>query len=180
HAMTAAAYRARWLIDGIRDAPLRDATLLVEGGRVRGVTTDGTLPPGAEVVDLGESTLLPGLIDCHVHLPFDASADPVAALAKLSVPSATLRAYRHAHLSLQRGATTVRDVSSPHGIAIGLREAIESGVVDGPRILACGSHISITGGHGSAFGIEVDGVAEVRRAVRLQIKAGADLIKIMG
>ncbi len=178
--MTTTAYRARWLIDGIRDAPLRDATLVVERGRILRVATDGGLPPGTDVVDLGDSTLLPGLIDCHVHLPFDASADPVAALAKLSIPSATLRAYRHAHLALERGATTVRDVSSPHGIAIGLREAIESGIVDGPRILACGSHISITGGHGNAFGIEVDGVAEVRKAVRLQIKAGADLIKVMG
>jgi imidazolonepropionase-like amidohydrolase len=178
-AMTKSAYRARWIIDGVSDSPVKDGTLLIEDGKVLEVGTRLGLSEDLPVVDLGEATLLPGLIDCHVHLPFDGSADPVASLAKHSVPVGTLMAFNHAQNILRQGVTTVRDVSAPHGISIGLRDAIEAGIVTGPRILASGTHICMTGGHGADFGIEVDGPDEVRKAVRQQLKAGADLIKVM-
>jgi imidazolonepropionase-like amidohydrolase len=176
--VTKTAYKARWIIDGVRDSEIADGILVVEDGNV--VSVGGGQPPSdAQLIDLGNATLLPGLIDCHVHLPFDASADPVDVLARQSIPYGTMMAYKHAQIVLQSGVTTVRDVSSPHGITLGLRDAIAAGVVTGPRILSAGTHISITGGHGSVFGVEADGPQELRKAVREQLKAGADFIKLM-
>lgn len=123
---------------------------------------------------------MPRLVDCHVHLPFDGSSDPVDVFSRWSVAQATVMALKHAQINLRKGITTVRDVSTPHGISIALRNAIEMDEVEGPRIVAAGTHICITGGHGSSFGVEIDGVEEMRKAVRAQFKAGADFIKLMG
>ncbi|TDD51818.1 amidohydrolase family protein [Nonomuraea terrae] len=166
------------LFDGVSETPLDNAVLTIEDGVVAEVGTYADAPP-AGAVHLPDATILPGLVDCHVHLPFDASADPVASTMAKTVPAATLQAVRNAQTLLRHGVTTVRDVSSPHGIAIELRDAIAQGLLDGPDIRACGTHLTITGGHGCAFGIEVDSVDEIRTAVRTQIKAGADLLKVM-
>ena len=148
-----------------------------------GVITDvSQVTPGSEPHDalhVPDATAVPGLVDCHVHLPFDASADPVAAVLAMSIPDATLQAVSNARTLLEHGVTTVRDVSSPHGISIAVREAAARGWIDAPTVRACGSHITITGGHGCAFGLEVDSEHEIRKAVRSQIHAGADLLKIM-
>jgi imidazolonepropionase-like amidohydrolase len=172
------AYRARWVIDGVGSTALDNGAVVVEGDIILSVGTE--VPSDAEVVELGDATLLPGLVDCHVHLPFDGSTDPVAVFSRWSVAQATVMALKHAQINLRKGITTVRDVSTPHGISIALRNAIETNEVEGPRIVAAGTHICITGGHGSSFGVEVDGVEEMRKAVRGQFKAGADFIKLMG
>lgn len=174
------AYRARWLIDGQSDDTLEGGVVIVEGRSVIAYGSSLPIPDDCSVVDLGSSTILPGLIDCHVHLPFDGSVDPVDRLSRWSVPQATIMALAHAQEALAAGITTVRDVSSPHRIAIALRETIAAGHVLGPRIVSAGTHLCMTGGHGSVFGVEVTGAVEMRRAVREQLRSGADFIKLMG
>jgi imidazolonepropionase-like amidohydrolase len=172
------AYKARWVIDGVGSTALDNGAVVVQGDIILSVGTE--VPPDAEVVELGDATLLPGLVDCHVHLPFDGSSDPVDVFSQWSIAQAAVMALKHAQINLRKGITTVRDVSTPHGISIALRNAIDADEVEGPRIVAAGTHICITGGHGSSFGVEVDGVEEMRKAVRGQFKAGADFIKLMG
>lgn len=169
---------ARWIIDGVADSVLQDHALVVQGSSIGGVVPRGDAPPDAPSINLGDATVLPGLIDCHVHLPFDGSRKP--SVAGLSAPQITLRAYKHAQIVLRSGVTTVRDVGCPQEVSVALRDAIDSGDVEGPRIVASGRAICITGGHGSGEGVEADGPAEMRKAVRGQLKAGADWIKLMG
>lgn len=170
---------ARWLYDGVSDAPVENAVLTIEDGAITDVASCSPSDVPADAVQVGDATILPGLVDCHVHLPFDASADPVAALLAMSVPAATLQGIKNAQTILRQGVTTVRDVSTPHGISLAIRDAVAHGWVDGPDVRACGTHLTITGGHGCAFGIEVDSTDAIRTAVRSQIKAGADLVKVM-
>src|SRR5579872_6114908 len=114
--MTLVAYSARWLIDGIHDRPIENGVVVVNGSRIEGAGAI-PVPATAKEVDLGNVTLMPGLIDCHVHLPFDGSTEPVDAFKRLSIASATLMALKHSQLLLRKGITTVRDVSTPNGIS---------------------------------------------------------------
>jgi imidazolonepropionase-like amidohydrolase len=134
---------------------------------------------GREVINLEGRFLLPGMIDCHVHLCLDGSADPMQSLRKDSMQMATLKAARNAYLSLLAGVTTVRDLGSLNGITISLRDAINLGIAVGPRIVCCNQAVCITGGQGWEFSRQADGVDEVRQAVREQFRAGANCIKLM-
>ena len=131
------------------------------------------------VLDISKKTILPGLIDAHVHLCLDGSSEPVTALLKDSIPALTLKVVRHARLTLEAGVTTVRDLGGKDYVDIHIRNGIESKLIQGPRILCSGRLICITGGHGWQFGQEADGTDGVREAVREQLKEGADLIKLM-
>jgi imidazolonepropionase-like amidohydrolase len=173
--------KAALLIDGSGAEPLRDALVVVEGNRIAAVGRAGevVVPDGAGIVDLGPRTLLPGLIDLHAHLTNWLPApvgqlDPAAGCA--------FEAAGNLRQALARGVTTIRDVGSYGDIGIAAKHAVEHGLVPGPRVFACRNIICMTGGHGSeaAPGIarEADGPDDVRRAVREQIKAGADLIKV--
>jgi imidazolonepropionase-like amidohydrolase len=132
-----------------------------------------------DIVDLEGRTLLPGIIDCHVHLCLDGSADPMRSLQSESEPVTTLKTARNAQLTLLAGVTTVRDMGARNGVTLPIRDAVAEGIVPGPRILSSGRCICMTGGHGWPFGREADGEDEVRKAVREQIKAGVDVIKLM-
>jgi len=134
---------------------------------------------GDEVVDLEGRTLLPGIIDCHVHLCLDGSADPVKPLHADSDPMVTLKAAKHGQLTLLAGVTTVRDMGAKNSVTLPLRDAVSAGIVPGSRILSSGQCICMTGGHGWSFGREADGETGVRQAVREQLKAGVDVIKLM-
>jgi imidazolonepropionase-like amidohydrolase len=168
-----------WLYDGTAPDAVEHAALTIEGGTVTHISAirPGEEPDGA--IRLPDATAMPGMIDCHVHLPFDGSADPVATMLERSVPESTLQAAHNARTILRQGVTTIRDVSSPHGIAIAVRDAVAAGRLEGPDVRPCGTHLTITGGHGCAFGLEVDSIDQIRTAVRSQIKAGADAIKVM-
>jgi imidazolonepropionase-like amidohydrolase len=169
------------LVDGT-GAPARPGTsVLADGGRITWIGPDDQAPdvPEHAVVDGGGRSLLPGLINAHVHLCNDGGPDLAAQVAADTVPLATLRAATLASLTLQSGVTTVRDCGAASGIVIELAKAIDDGLVPGPRVVAAGRVITMTGGHGHFIGREVDGVDAVRRAVRAEIKEGADFIKVM-
>jgi imidazolonepropionase-like amidohydrolase len=164
------------LLDGTGAPPRALVDVVLEGGKIAHV--GGPFPDGAsEVVDLQRRTLMPGLIDCHVHLTFSGEAQEVERAATVPVPDLAWTAAANARETLEGGVTTVRDVGARAGVAIRLREAIAAGRVPGPRMRAAGAIICMTGGHGWFIGREADGPDDVRRAVREQLKAGADCIK---
>ena len=131
------------------------------------------------VFDLSGKAILPGLIDCHVHLCMDGSSDSMTSLMKEPIALNSLKAARHARLTLEAGITTVRDMGGRDYVDISLRNAIRGKVVQGPRMLCSGKMVCMTGGYGWQYSQEADGPEGVRKAVREQIKAGADVIKLM-
>ena len=166
------------LIDGTGAEPARGRAVVVEDGRIARVVSDGELPRGRRV-DLAGATLRPGLINCHVHLCLGAEADPIRPLRDDSVALVALKAMGRAQASLAAGVTTVRDLGGHHYAEMAVRRAVAEGIVAGPRIVAAGKVICMTGGHGHWTGREADGPDDVRRAVREQLKAGADVIKLI-
>jgi imidazolonepropionase-like amidohydrolase len=159
---------------------LEHATVLVEGERIVKVTEgDVSIPRQARVITLDQLTILPGFIDCHVHFCSDASADPITALMREPPPITTLKAARFARQTLMAGITSVRDMGGRDGIDLSVRDAIRSGLIVGPRMLASGKLICMTGGQAWPMGREADGPDEVMKAAREQIKAGADVVKLM-
>ncbi len=175
----ATAYRAARVFDGKSKRGTEDGAVVIEGDRIASVGPVTEVPPGTEVVDLGDATLLPGLIDAHVHLVWGASAEPHELVARESHALTALRCARNAALHLQAGVTTVRDVGATGGLSVDVARAVELGVLPGPRVVAAGRVIAMTGGHAWFLGREADGADEVRRAVREEMKEGATCIKLM-
>ena len=175
--------RADRLIDGTGATPVPDAVLLVAEGRIAGVfggqAPEGLVPPGTPVLDYRGCTLLPGLIDAHVHLnlPGDGSTleQAVQEADGVLVATATFAVTR----ALAAGITTVRDMGAARSTVFQVRRAMELGHGHGARIVAGGQPITITGGHTWYLGGEADGMDGVRRKVREMAKLGADFIKIM-
>jgi imidazolonepropionase-like amidohydrolase len=154
--------------------------VLVEGERILKVSTgEIPVPKGAQRIALDGRTLLPGFIDCHVHFCLDGSPDPVGTLVREHASLVTLKAADSARRTLLAGVTSVRDMGGKDGIDLALRDAIRSGLVLGPRMLASGRVICMTGGHGWQLGQEADGPDEVMKVAREQIKAGVDVVKFM-
>ena len=176
------------VIDGTGRAPLERATVRVADGRIVEVAELGGAPP-EDSTDLDGRTLMPGLIDAHAHLSSDISRSPgfgppPALHGELPRPRALgyFVLAKTARALLAAGVTTVRDVGSYDDEAIVLREAVRLGLVAGPRILSCGRIISATAPGGAIFGSmyrEADGPDDMRKAVREQLRRGADFIKLM-
>lgn len=176
---------------------LREKVLItIRDGRIEkvGPAAGTEIPAGSEVIDLSESTVLPGLIDCHTHLGMRADRyDELYAFTDTPFNHA-FAAVIHARKTLEAGFTTVRDVGSHPFLAVDLRNSINEGLVVGPRIVAGGPGISITGGHGDLNNFSpqtrvmmfpeerdyriADGVEQIRHVVRAQVKYGVDVIKI--
>ncbi|WP_343283801.1 amidohydrolase family protein [Streptomyces sp. TM32] len=134
---------------------------------------------GAIRFDFPDSTVLPGLIDSHVHLAFDASSDPVAALQDADDEILLEDMAERARQLLSTGVTTVRDLGDRDALAVRLRDAIASGSLPGPRILSATTPLTSPGGHCWFFGGEVEGTDAIRALVRRNVEAGADVIKVM-
>jgi imidazolonepropionase-like amidohydrolase len=166
------------LIDGTGAEPVRGRAVVVEGDRITQVVADARAPRGRRI-DLSGCTLLPGLINCHVHLCFGAEADPVRALKDEPPALTALKALRRAQETVEAGVTTVRDLGGREYVELAVRRAIAEGLFPGPRILGAGRPVCMTGGHGNFIGREADGPDDVRKAVREQLKAGADVIKLI-
>ena len=189
------ALRAARMFDGTSDSTIADAVVIVQGSRITAKGSRLPVPAGAQVVDLGDVTILPGFIDAHTHVTDESSddwnADTIAGLRR-TIPEATLRAAEYARRTLMAGFTTVRDVGSADYMDVGLRNAIAAGLTVGPRMLvsvhalgARGGHCDNTGFPYQRFGPEpgiADGIAsgpdQFRDAVRFQVKYGADVIKV--
>jgi imidazolonepropionase-like amidohydrolase len=132
-----------------------------------------------KVFDIFGKSVLPGLIDAHVHLCLDGSPDPMASVSKDSTPQLTLKAAHHAHQTLEAGVTTIRDMGGRDYVDLAIRDGIESGLLQGPRMICSGRLVCMTGGHGWQFGREASGVDGVREAVREQLKMGVNFIKLI-
>lgn len=173
-------YRVGLLIDGRGDRPAEQVGIWVEAGRIKAVLQPGdAIPDGAKVIDLTGYTVLPGLIDMHVHIDYWYSQPNVMEYMEGDGLAACLAA-RNLRSTLEKGITTLRDVSS--GLGLQLRRAVELGFVPGSRLFTAAKGICMTGGHGwdMAKGVrQADGPEDVRKAVREQVRAGADLIKIL-
>ena len=185
--------KAARMFDGRSDRTVSPGLVVVENGKIASV--GGAPPAGAEVIDLGDATLLPGFIDAHVHLSMEASdnwlADFYSRIMRFPAEQAHY-AELYARRTLDAGFTTVRDVGSWEYVALGLRNAINAGIAEGPRMLVSNYAIGATGGHtdgtpyppdrvrasGPREGV-CNGPEECRAAVRYQIKYGADVIKCM-
>jgi imidazolonepropionase-like amidohydrolase len=137
------------------------------------------LAPDVELIDAKGLTVLPGLINAHVHFSLDGGPDSVGNLVKEAHLISAYKAAYAAEATLLAGTTTVRDVGCSGAIGPMLKKAIEAGFVKGPRMLTSGACIVMTGGHNRFIGVEVDGVDEARKAARQQLKLGADLIKVV-
>ncbi len=189
------ALRAARMFDGRSDATVPNAVVLVQGGTILAAGSGLAVPPGATVIDLGDATLLPGFIDSHTHLTGESGDNYVQDFfdgLRRPVTEEVFYGARNARKTLEAGFTTVRDVGSEKDLDVGLRNAIADGLTPGPRMLVARYALGATGGHcdntgfpPNTFGPEpgldkgiLHGADEGRQAVRLDVKYGADVIKM--
>ncbi len=171
-------YAGGKIFDG--EATLEDHGLLVEGTSIARVAPLAEFEGFAGAhIDTAGGTLLPGLIDCHVHLDYIASGDPRASMEKMGPGQIVLAALANAQKSLAGGITGLRDCGGKDYLEFAVRDACNSGTFLGPTIRCAGRMICMTGGHGNSIARVADGTQEVVKAVREQVHAGSDLIKIM-
>lgn len=176
--MTATVYRVRRVFDGEDMSDSGPRLVVVDGPDVVDVAPDRR-SPGLPVTDLGDVTVLPGLVDAHVHLVWDGSVAPEARVAADGPVHTAFRAAAHAAAHLRAGVVAVRDLGSTDALAIAVARAVDDGLVRGARVIAAGRAITMTGGHVHCIGREADGVDGVRHAVRAELKGGAGCIKLM-
>jgi imidazolonepropionase-like amidohydrolase len=186
--------KAAHLFDGRSGQLVSPGQLVVQGQRIVAVGANAAVPAGARVIDLGDATLLPGFIDAHTHISTNHDDDWAKGFYEnmLRFPvEQSFHAARNAKATLQAGVTTVREVGAPDFVDVALRNAINDGLVEGPRMLVAGHAIGSTGGHCDSSPITPErmkpagplegvcnGAEECRLAVRQQMKFGADVIKI--
>jgi imidazolonepropionase-like amidohydrolase len=187
--------KAARMFDGVSDRVVSPGLVVVFGDKIRAIGSNAEIPPGSQTIDLGDATLLPGFMDAHTHLTFTFTTDfrqQELDNFKKPITERAIESTVNARITLMAGFTTVRDVGSADYMDVGLRNAINNGVVPGPRMLVAVHAIGSTGGHcddaagykfnvfGRESGIQ-DGVVnnpdEARAAVRFNIKYGADVIK---
>ena len=168
------------VIDGTGQAPKDGMSVVIEGDTITGLSTGPADAAGARVLDLEGGYLLPGLWEVHAHLG-DLIPDPHNLLETEAIGDYTIRAGRNAMDALHAGITGIRVVGESSFVDVAWKRAFEAGVMVGPRLFVCTRGISISGGHGHGTlgALEVDGPWEMRKAVRENLKHGADQIKLM-
>ena len=173
------AIKARQVIDGTGRDSIRDGVVLVDGERIAAVgpAAEVAIPREAEVLDLGDQTLLPGLVDAHSHGPLAPGEGNQPGQWQAPDAALTIRALRHLRRDLRTGVTTMRLMGDKNFNDLVYRRAIEAGEVPGPRLIVSTRAIRASNGHGGSA-IPADGPDEVRRSARENLRAGADLIKL--
>lgn len=172
-----AVYKNFTLIDGTGKEPVENSYMVVEGEKIVEVGVGEYGGEFDEAIDLAGKYVMPGLINAHVHVTMEPKGDQSGPLASDAVIA--MRSARNAKMHLDMGTTFLRDVGGTNNIDLDLRDAINSKLVEGAQFLASAKVVTMTGGHGWSLGREADGADEVRKAVREQLRAGADLIKLM-
>jgi len=181
--------KAARLIDGQGGAPTANPVVVIEDDKIARVGAGLAVPAGAEVVDLGGATLLPGLIDCHTHITGQPGENYYDDMFRKSPIDSAVVAHVYARRTLEAGFTAVRDVGAGELIDVAMRNAINKGEMAGPRMQVATLAVSATGGHGDLSGFSpylsfkslnniADGVDEIRKLVRTEVKYGADVIKV--
>jgi imidazolonepropionase-like amidohydrolase len=164
------------LIDGLGNPAIERGAIAIVDGRITAIGPDLAPPPGVDVLDAGGRTVVPGFINLHSHLIRRKRPDDPP---KMSTVAEVVRGVRNAREALGQGITTARELGARDHLDIELRDLIDQGGVPGPRIFASGRPITRTGGHNHEFSREADGPDEVRKAVRAELKAGCDVLKVM-
>jgi imidazolonepropionase-like amidohydrolase len=168
------------LIDG-NGRTIERATIIIRNETIHaaGPSRSVSIPRGAIRIDGRGLTVLPGLIDCHVHLCLGAEPDVVRAIGQETPTETLIKSSQMARQTLEAGITTVRDVGSRDHSIFALKRAIDKGLTVGPRIVGAGLAICMIGGHARFIGQEVEGIEQVREVVRAQIAGGAQVIKVI-
>lgn len=177
-------YLGRTLFTSNRNCDIiQDFALLIEGERILWVGGKDVFEPTPDVdrIDLGDAFVMPGLIDAHVHLIGESIAEDDAdhSCENRRVSAMICRGASNAKALLKAGVVACRDLGSVGGYALGVRDSIEAGELEGPNILACGYAVCATGGHGYGISYEADGRDAVASCVRKSVKDGADVVKLM-
>ncbi len=172
--------RIKGLLDVDRETVIDNAFVLVDGSRIIGIGRQSEMPPlgtRPEIIDFPGHYLLPGLINCHVHLCLPSGGVPFH--HRQSNEMALLTAVRNMQTELESGVTTLRDCGDQNGVLFALRQALELGILSGPRMLLCGPPLTATRGHAYFLGGVAETCEELRTNVRQRIEAGADFIKLI-
>jgi imidazolonepropionase-like amidohydrolase len=190
---TLKAIKAGKLIDVTSGKILTNQIILIDNNKITAVGSGIEIPANAEIIDLSNATVLPGLIDCHTHITSEPSGDRYSDIFRKTSIDAAIKAHIYAKRTLQAGFTTCRNLGASDLVDVSLRNAINKGDVEGPRLLVSGFAIGATGGHADLTGFSpnlswsenpdftgvADGVDEIRKRVRNNVKWGADVIKMM-
>ena len=179
--------RAAHMVDPRTSTVVDNPVVVIEGEKIRSV--GGAVPADAQVIDLGKATILPGLIDCHTHITSN-PGNYYDDLFRHSAIDFAVVAHVYAQRTLEAGFTTIRDVGANEFIDVALRNAINAGTISGPRMQVATLTVGSTGGHADIVGFSpyikwngfspvADGVDEIRKLVRFEVKNGADLIKMI-
>lgn len=179
--------KAHKIVTGFPGNTISNGIIVVDSGQIKAVEKDDQLnqwlssdnKSDVEVIDLGDVTVMPGLIDAHVHLGFNGGLDPVGRMKSRTNDQLLMEMIYNARLLLRSGVTTARELGARDFLDLVVREGVEEGFVEGPNLVVSNRPITTTGGHCWYMGCECDNETEIRKAVRKHAKAGADLIKIM-
>lgn len=185
------AIRAGKMIDVINGKELSNQIILIDHETISAVGPKVDIPPDAQLIDLSNYTVLPGLIDCHTHITGEPSGDYYADIFRTTSIDLAVKAHIYTERTLHAGFTTCRDVGAGDLVDVSLRNAINAGTIEGPRLLVACFPLGATGGHTDLCGFNphiefsgnedftsvADGVDEIRKRVRNNVKWGADVIK---
>ena len=178
-----AVFQARRVANADLTGWLEEHAVVVEDGQIASVMSQallpGTIGETHRIYDLGDVSLLPGLVEAHVHMHLSCTMEARDLAFSEGTEQFLMRATVVMRRALLSGTTTMRDLGTPNNVAFPIKAAIESGVIAGPRLICSGAPITSTGGHCWFFGIEADTAEEVVRAIRSQVKLGARVVKIM-
>lgn len=179
------------LIDGVRKEPIEGVSVLIENKKIKKIGKSIIPPEGSEIIAAEGKTVMPGMIDCHVHLVLDGESNWPDCVINEPFAMVAIKAVKYVGRYLPAGFTTIRDAGSQENLGVSIRNAINEGIIEGPRVLASGRVLSITGGHCQFFppwvfdealrrqttAEIVDGREDIRKAVRRQLAEGVDSIK---